>query len=86
MTDLQLQCCYCHGAGLRWHRRHLPAVGEGYVAAGPGCPSRQPEAEGSIRTTILGLQAITESTGIYSLAIALILISMEFLGERPEIN
>ena len=36
--------------------------------------SRQPEAEGSLRTTMILGQAITESTGIYSLAIALILI------------
>lgn len=52
-----------------------PAVGEGYVAGkAVEALSRQPEAEGSIRTTMILGQAITESTGIYSLAIALILI------------
>lgn len=52
-----------------------PAVGEGY-AAGKAVEAigRQPEAENSIRTTMVLGQAISESTGIYSLAISLLLI------------
>lgn len=52
-----------------------PAVGEGY-AAGKALEAiaRQPEAENSIRTTMILGQAITESTGIYALAVALLLI------------
>lgn len=52
-----------------------PAVGEGYIAGkAVEAIGRQPEAENPIRTTMILGQAITESTGIYSLAIALLLI------------
>ena len=50
-------------------------IGEGY-AAGQACSAigRQPEAQGDItRTMILGI-AMAESTGIYALVIALILL------------
>ena len=52
-----------------------PGIGEGY-AAGQACSAigRQPEAQGDItRTMILGI-AMAESTGIYALVIALILL------------
>jgi len=52
-----------------------PAIGEGLAAchALDGM-ARQPEMEASLlRTMIIG-QAITESTGIYSLVVAIILI------------
>ena len=52
-----------------------PGTGEGY-AAGQACSAigRQPEAQGDItRTMILGI-AMAESTGIYALVIALILL------------
>lgn len=52
-----------------------PAVGEGYTAGkAVEAIARQPEAENSIRTTMVLGQAISESTGIYSLAVALLLI------------
>lgn len=52
-----------------------PAIGEG-IAAGHALDgmARQPEMEAVLlRTMIIG-QAITESTGIYSLVVALILL------------
>jgi F-type H+-transporting ATPase subunit c len=54
-----------------------PGVGEGY-AAGKACEgvSKRPEQAGLITRTMLIGQAVTESTGIYSLVIALILIFM----------
>ncbi len=54
-----------------------PGVGEGY-AAGKACEgvSKRPEQAGLITRTMLVGQAVTESTGIYSLVIALILIFM----------
>jgi len=52
-----------------------PAIGEGIVAAHAlDGMARQPEMEASLlRTMIIG-QAITESTGIYSLVVAIVLI------------
>ena len=52
-----------------------PGVGEGYVA-GKGCEAiaRRPEEYSQIFRTMLIGMAITESTGIYSLVIALIMI------------
>ena len=52
-----------------------PAIGEGLAAAHAlDGMARQPEMEASLlRTMIIG-QAITESTGIYSLVVAIILL------------
>lgn len=52
-----------------------PAIGEGIAAAHAlDGMARQPEMEASLlRTMIIG-QAITESTGIYSLIVAIILL------------
>ncbi len=63
------------GSGLAMIAGLGPGIGEGY-AAGKAVEAigRQPEAENSIRTTMILGQAISESTGIYSLAVALLLI------------
>ncbi|MCD6136731.1 ATP synthase F0 subunit C [Candidatus Bipolaricaulota bacterium] len=52
-----------------------PAIGEGMAASHAlDAMARQPEMEGALlRTMVLG-QAITESTGIYSLLIAIVLL------------
>jgi F-type H+-transporting ATPase subunit c len=52
-----------------------PAIGEGIAAAHAlDGMARQPEMEGTLlRTMIIG-QAISESTGIYSLVVAIILL------------
>ncbi|HAV43235.1 TPA: ATP synthase F0 subunit C [bacterium] len=52
-----------------------PAVGEGY-AAGRALEgiARQPELAGLLTRTMLLGQAVSETTGIYSLVIALLLI------------
>jgi F-type H+-transporting ATPase subunit c len=52
-----------------------PGIGQGY-AAGKAVESvaRDPEARGNIITTMLLGQAVAESTGIYSLVIAIVLI------------
>ena len=61
--------CSAVGAGLAM------IAGEGY-AAGKAVESvaRQPEARGTIISTMILGQAVAESTGIYSLVIALILL------------
>jgi F-type H+-transporting ATPase subunit c len=52
-----------------------PGVGEGF-AAGKACEgiSRNPEEAGLLTRTMLVGQAVSESTGIYALVIALLLI------------
>lgn len=65
----------CIGSGLALIAGIGPGVGQGY-AAGKAVEAiaRQPEAEGKIRTYLILGDAIAESTGIYSLAISLLLI------------
>ena len=67
--------CSAVGAGLAMIAGLGPGIGEGY-AAGKAVESvaRQPEARGSIISTMILGQAVAESTGIYSLVIALILL------------
>ena len=70
------------GAGLAMIAGLGPGIGEGY-AAGKSVESvaRQPEAKGDIISTMVMGQAISESTGIYSLVIALILLyANPFIG------
>ena len=52
-----------------------PGIGEGF-AAGKACEgvARAPENAGVITRTMLVGQAVSESTGIYSLVIALLLL------------
>ncbi|MFW6256565.1 MAG: ATP synthase F0 subunit C [Bacillota bacterium] len=67
------------GAGFAMIAGIGPGVGQGY-AAGKAVESvaRDPEARGNIITTMLLGQAVAESTGIYSLVIALYLIFVVF--------
>lgn len=67
--------CSAIGAGLAMIAGIGPGIGQGY-AAGKGAEAvgRQPEAQGDIiRTMLLGC-AVAESTGIYGLVVALILL------------
>ncbi len=67
--------CSAIGAGLAMIAGFGGALGEG-VATGLACQAigRQPEAQGEItRTMVLGF-AITETNGVYSLVIAIILL------------
>lgn len=52
-----------------------PGVGEGYVG-GKACEAigRRPEEAGLLTRTMLVGQAVSESTGIYSLVVALLLL------------
>ena len=63
------------GAGIAMIAGLGPGIGQGIAASkGAEAVGRQPEAKGdTIQTMILG-QAVAETTGIYSLVIALILI------------
>ncbi len=63
------------GAGLAMIAGIGPGIGQGY-AAGKGAEAvgRQPEAQSDIIRTMLLGAAVAETTGIYGLIIALILL------------
>ena len=56
------------GAGLAMIAGVGPGIGQGFAAG------RQPEAKGAITSTMLFGCAVAESTGIYGLVVALILL------------
>ena len=63
------------GAGLALIAGIGPGIGEGY-AVGKACEviGRQPESKGSVTTTMLMGCAVAETTGLYALIIAILLI------------
>lgn len=67
--------CSAIGAGLAMIAGIGPGIGQGN-AAGKACEAvgRQPEAQGDITRTMLLGQAVAETTGIYGLVIAIILL------------
>ena len=67
--------CSAIGAGLAVIAGIGPGVGQG-IAAGYGASAvgRNPGARGSIMSTMLLGQAVAETTGLYGLAIAFILL------------
>lgn len=66
------------GAGIGLIAGLGPGIGQG-IAAGYGAEAvgRQPKAQGQIMTTMLLGQAVAETTGIYSLVVALILMFVQ---------
>ena len=63
------------GAGLALIAGIGPGIGEGY-AVGKACEAigRQPECKGDVTSTMLMGCAIAETTGLYALVIAILLI------------
>ncbi len=63
------------GAGIAMVAGIGPGIGQGY-AAGKGAEAvgRQPEAQGTILRTMLLGAAVAETTAIYALVVALILL------------
>ena len=70
------------GAGCGMIAGVGPGDGHGYAAGkAVEAVARQPEAKGDIISTMVLGQAVSESTGIYSLVIALILLYADpFVG------
>ena len=64
------------GAGIAMIAGFGPAIGQGF-ASGKAAEAvgRQPEASGKILVTTLVTQAVAETTGLYSLIIAILLLS-----------
>ncbi len=67
--------CSALGAGIAMIAGLGPGIGQG-IAAGQGAAAvgRNPGARGAIMPTMLLGQAVAETTGLYSLAVAVILI------------
>ena len=67
--------CSAIGAGLAMIAGVGPGIGQG-IAAGHGAAAvgRNPGARGTILSTMLLGQAVAETTGLYGLVIALILL------------
>ena len=67
--------CSTIGAGLAMIAGIGPGIGQG-IAAGQGAAAvgRNPGAKGDIMSTMLLGQAVAETTGLYGLAIAFILL------------
>ena len=78
-----LGCCAL-GAGIAMIAGIGPGIGEGY-AVGEACQAiaRQPEQKGSVTTTMLMGCAVAETTGLYALVIAILLI---FVAPRLLVN
>jgi len=74
-NDFFVQGMAMLGAGIAMIAGIGPGIGQGF-AAGKAVEAlgRQPEAEGKIRTLMLIGQAMAETTGLYALIIAFILI------------
>ena len=71
------------GAGLAMIAGIGPGIGEGY-AVGKACEAigRQPEAKGTVTSTMILGCAIAETTGIYGFIVALILMFVNpFIGK-----
>ncbi len=67
--------CSAIGAGIAMVAGIGPGIGQGY-AAGKGAEAvgRQPEARSTIMSTMLVGAAVAETTGIYGLIVAMILM------------
>ncbi len=78
-----LGCCAV-GAGIAMFAALGPGIGEGY-AAGQACAAigRQPEAKSEVTSTLIMGCAMTETTGLYALVIAILLI---FVAPRQFVN
>ncbi|HAG03825.1 MAG TPA: ATP synthase F0 subunit C [Lachnospiraceae bacterium] len=77
--------CSAIGAGLAMIAGIGPGIGQGY-AAGKGAEAvgRQPEARSTVTSTMLLGCAVAESTGIYGLVVAMILMfANPFIGQVP---
>lgn len=74
-NDAFVKGCSAIGAGLALIAGLGPGIGQGY-AAGKGAEAvgRNPGARGQVMGTMLLGQAVAETTGLYSFAIAILLL------------
>ena len=73
--------CSAIGAGLALIAGIGPGIGQGYAAGqGAAAVGRNPGAKGDITSTMLLGQAVAETTGLYGLVVALLLLFVHPLG------
>lgn len=76
-----IHACSAIGAGLAVIAGIGPGVGQGYAAgAAAAAVGRNPGAKGDITTTMLLGQAVAETTGLYGLLVAILLMFVKPLG------
>ena len=82
-----IMACSAIGAGLAVIAGIGPGIGQG-IAAGHGAAAvgRNPGAKGDIMSTMLLGQAVAETTGLYGLLIAMLLLFVQPLAEGKEIR
>lgn len=78
-----LGCCAL-GAGIAMIAGIGPGIGEGNAVA-KACEAigRQPESKGAVTTTMLMGCAVAETTGLYALVVAILLM---FVAPRTMVN
>lgn len=70
-----IYACSAIGAGLAMIAGVGPGIGQGYAAGqAAAAVGRNPGARGTITTTMLLGQAVAETTGLYGLVVAIILM------------
>mgnify|MGYP004597297601 FL=1 len=76
-----IRACSAIGAGLEVIEGIGPGIGQG-IAAGYGASAvgRNPGAKGDIMSTMLLGQAVAETTGLYGLLVAMLLLFVKPLG------
>ena len=76
-----IYACSAIGAGIALIAGVGPGIGQGY-AAGKGAEAvgRNPGAKGDVMTTMLLGQAVAETTGLYGLVVAIILMFVDPFG------
>ena len=76
-----IYACSAIGAGIALIAGVGPGIGQGY-AAGKGAEAvgRNPGAKGDVMTTMLLGQAVAETTGLYGLVVAIILMFVHPFG------
>ena len=78
MSEAIVLCGSAVGAGLAMIAGIGPGIGEGYaVGKTVEAIARQPEAQSAVTRTMFVGCAVAESTGIYGLIIALLLIFLK---------
>lgn len=74
-NDAFIAGCSALGAGIAMIAGMGPGIGQGYAAGqGAAAVGRNPGAKGTIMSTMILGQAVAETTGLYSLVVAIILI------------
>ncbi len=76
-----IYACSAIGASLAVLNGFGTGIGQGYAAGqGAAAVGRNPGARGEIMTTMLLGQAVAETTGLYGLVVALILMFVKPFG------